>query len=282
MIHTDLLYDVYDLHTHPSPSHFPRLLNDCEILEQAEQAGMAGVLLKNHYESTGARAVSVNIQHKGYKAQAYGSAVLNHPLGGLNPYAVYSALQMGAKVIFLPTRDAANSLKYGNMQGDFFQRDGISIFKCNGQLKPEIYEIFDVVKKYDAVLATGHISAEESIAVCMSGREHGVRMMLTHPEWVRTVIDVRTQQDLARLGVYIEKCWLNIAEGMCTAEQMAFHIHTIGAKHCFLSTDRGQAGRESPVEGMEKFMLTLLDHGITRKEIKTMSHDIPTEILNVV
>ena len=69
---------------------------------------------------------------------------------------------------------------------------------------------------------------------------------------------------------------------MCTAEQMAFHIRTVGAEHCFLSTDRGQAECESPVEGMEKFLLTLLDHGITKKEIKTMTHDIPTEILNAV
>lgn len=48
-----LLQGSYDLHIHPIPSHVPRLLDDFEVLAQAEEAGMAGVLLKNHYEPTG-------------------------------------------------------------------------------------------------------------------------------------------------------------------------------------------------------------------------------------
>ena len=43
-----LLQGSYDLHIHPIPSHVPRLLDDFEVLAQAEEAGMAGVLLKNH------------------------------------------------------------------------------------------------------------------------------------------------------------------------------------------------------------------------------------------
>ena len=55
-----LLQGSYDLHIHPIPSHVPRLLDDFEVLAQAEEAGMAGVLLKNHYEPTGARAILAN------------------------------------------------------------------------------------------------------------------------------------------------------------------------------------------------------------------------------
>ena len=279
---SDLICGAYDLHIHPSPSHFPRLMDDFEILEQAEKAGMAGVLLKNHYETTCARALLANSHHKGFKSKAYGAAVLNHPLGGLNPYAVYSALEMGAKVIFLPTRDAANSLKFGDMPGDFFRREGISILDDKGGLKPEIYEIFEIVKLYGAVLSTGHVSPKEAVIVCREGRAHNVRMSLTHPEWYRTIIDINTQRELADLGVYIEKCWLNIAEGMCPAPEMAAHIHAVGAKHCFLSTDRGQAGHESPVKGMEQFIDTLLQNGVSKCEIKTMTHDVPSEMLDVL
>ena len=94
-----LLQGSYDLHIHPIPSHVPRLLDDFEVLAQAEEAGMAGVLLKNHYEPTGARAILANRRGEGFRAKAYGAAVLNWPLGGLNPYAVHSALKMGAHVI---------------------------------------------------------------------------------------------------------------------------------------------------------------------------------------
>lgn len=149
---------------------------------------MAGVLLKNHYEPTCARAILVNRHHPDYAARAYGAAVMNWPLGGLNPCAVYSALQMGAKTIFFPMRDASHSLLYGNMPGDFFDRPGISLLDENGELRPEVYNIFEVMKQYDALLATGHISPRESLVVCRTGRAQGVRMVLAHPEWERTVI----------------------------------------------------------------------------------------------
>ena len=35
-----LLQGSYDLHIHPIPSHVPRLLDDFEVLAQAEEAGM--------------------------------------------------------------------------------------------------------------------------------------------------------------------------------------------------------------------------------------------------
>ena len=59
-------------------------------------------------------------------AKALGALVLNWPVGGLNVYAVEEAVKAGAKIIWMPTRDAANSLDFGNMEGDFFNRPGIS------------------------------------------------------------------------------------------------------------------------------------------------------------
>ena len=106
------------------------------------------------------RQVLANRTHPECRARAYGAAVLNWPLGGLNPMAAASALRMGAKILFMPTRDAANCLLYGDMPGDFFKRQGISVLDPSGRLRPEIYEIFDLVKEYGALLATGHISTK--------------------------------------------------------------------------------------------------------------------------
>ena len=106
-------------------------------------------------------------------------------------------------------------------------------------------------------------------------------MILTHPEWERTVVPVEVQVRLAQAGVYIEKCWYNIAEGNCTAGEMAKHIRAVGTEHCFLSTDRGQAGKETPAEGMARFMQTLLEEGFTEKEIHRMAHEVPAKMLGV-
>lgn len=274
-----LLQGAYDLHMHAAPSPFHRALDDYQLLREADQAGMAGILLKSHYESTAVRAELANL-YSGVSAKAYGSIVLNWPAGGLNPYAVYNALKRGAKIVFMPTRDAENSLVSGDMPGDFFWRPGIGILKEDGRLKPEVHEIMEAVRQYDAVLATGHISPRESILLCRSGVRAGVRMILTHPEFGRTRIPAEVQKELAELGVYIEKCWYNIGEQECTAAEMAAHIRTVGAARCYLTTDRGQSGREHPVEAMKNFLVSLGTCGIGQDALYVMTHIVPKEIVS--
>ena len=53
-------------------------------------------------------------------------------------------------------------------------------------MKKEIFEIFDIIKKYGACLATGHLDTKEAYLLCKTGTKHGVNMILTHPEWNRT------------------------------------------------------------------------------------------------
>lgn len=275
-----LILGAYDLHMHAAPSPFNRALDDFELLEEAGRAGMAGILLKSHYESTAARA-EIAAQHCASCTKAYGGIVLNWPAGGLNPYAVENALKRGAKIVWMPTRDAQNSLCSGNMPGDFFDRRGIAVWDGHGHLKPEVVEILEIAKKYRAAVATGHISPEESVLLCREGTRRGVRMVLTHPEFDRTTIDAQTQKELADLGVYIEKCWYNIAEHNCTAEEMVQHIRTVGCRRCYLSTDRGQKNREHPVEGLKLFLAALLEHGLSEQELYTMTHIVPAQVLGL-
>lgn len=273
----DLLHGAYDLHMHPAPSPFHRALDDIQLLKSADKAGMAGILLKSHYESTVVRAEIAN-RYAGSASKAYGAIALNWPAGGLNPYAVHNALKRGAKIVYMPTRDAANSLVCGNMPDDFFHRPGISILE-NGKLKSEIYDILDAVKQYRAALATGHISVEESLALCREAHRRGVRIVLTHPEFSRTKISAEEQKAFVNLGVWIEKCWYNIAENEVTTAEMAAHIKIVGAEHCFMTTDRGQNSREMPVEALRNFAAVLLEEGISEQELKIMMHCVPKTIL---
>lgn len=274
-----LLEGAYDLHTHTEPSAFNRALDDFDLVREANEFKMEGVLIKSHYEPTQSRAALVNLKSN-LKTKVYGGMVLNWPNGGLNPYAVENALKTGAIIIWMPTRDSENCLKYGDMPGDFFSRPGISILEKKGKLKQEIYEIFEIMKKYNGYLATGHLSVEESILLCEEGRRLGVNMILTHPEWQRTMIDGKTQKYLATLGVLIEKNWLNIAEHSVTSKEMASNIRSAGVENVYLSTDRGQKGFETPVYGMMKFMEVLLEEGFTEEEIRIMSHEVPKLIVN--
>lgn len=273
-----LLKGGYDLHAHSFPSHVPRCVDDFELMEQASEAGMAGVMIKNHYESTAARAALMN-KKGSFSAKAYGGLVLNWPAGGLNPYAAESALKLGASFIWLPTRDAESCLTYGNMPGDFFCRPGISVLDEQGRLVPAFYEVLEVVKQYDAVLATGHISIRESVAACRAAREKGIRTVLTHPEWQRTMVPAEVQTELAELGVIIERNWANIEDGDCSAAQMAAHIRAVGPERTFMATDRGQAWCETPVEGMIRFIEVLMEQGFKEQEIRTMICEVPGQLV---
>ncbi len=273
----ELLRGAYDLHVHTEPSAFPRELTDWELLQDAEEAQMAGVLIKTHYGCTADRAAVVNLK-SGCRAKAYGALALNWPTGGLNPYAVENCLHQGGILVWMPTRDAKHCLTYGNMPGDFFSRPGITILDEKGNLLPVVYDIMDIVKKYGAYLGTGHLSLEESVLLCREGRARKVNMILTHPEWSRTMAGGEIQAELASLGVVIEKNWVNIAEQSVSIEKMAQNIRMTGVEHTYIATDRGQKGSERPVEGMRRFLGALLDTGFTEEELVTMTHTVPSYI----
>ena len=44
----ELMKGACDLHTHPQPSHFPRALDDFALVREADEYGMAGVMIKSH------------------------------------------------------------------------------------------------------------------------------------------------------------------------------------------------------------------------------------------
>lgn len=107
----------------------------------------------------------------------------------------------------------------------------------------------------------------------------GVRTVLTHPEWERTVVPGEIQAQLAGLGVVVEKDWINIADGVCPVEVMMRNIRQVGCEHVFIATDRGQKAKETPREGMLHFIELLIEQGFSDREIKTMVHSVPESLL---
>lgn len=111
----------------------------------------------------------------------YGGLALNYEAGGLNPKAVQTALEMGAKDHLAADSGCGKRLPKARKKRQVFawtDDRGVSL--------PELRRIFTLIKEYDAVLATGHISPEEIRCVVDSARNIGVqKIVITHPEyWV--------------------------------------------------------------------------------------------------
>ncbi len=273
----ELMQGAYDLHVHSYPDHDKRSVNDFELLQEADAYGMAGVLIKNHYEPTVSRAALVNLRHDG-KAKAYGSITLNWSVGGVNPYAVESAARMGAKMIWLPTREAVSSVRIAGLK-DYRPRPSLRITDESGALLAATVEVLEVARDYGIPVSTGHILTEESFAVCKRGVDMGVRMILSHPEYDHTLISIEDQKRFLDMGVLIEKDWVDIALGLTTVAAVAESIRILGCERIYLATDRGQFKGEHPAEGMIMFISGLLENGIPERDIRTMIQSNPREIL---
>jgi len=272
----EIMKGGYDLHTHTYPSHFRRSLDDVELVRQCDAFEMAGAMLKCHYEQTASRAILVN-KYGGAKAKAFGSISLNSTVGGMNPYAVDRALVLGAKMIWLPTKDSENGMI--NKPDKAFSRPPVRFLGDDGKPVREFYEVLEVAKKYGVYVATGHIYPHEAIIACREGLAHGVNMILTHPDIELTLISLEDQVALAREGVMVEKVWGTVWDKSITVPEMAATIRAIGPEHIFIDSDFGQADNPPPVYGIHDFVSGMLREGISKEDLKTMLCTNPARIV---
>lgn len=103
--------------------------------------------------------------------EVYGGLVLNPQMGGLNPYAVETAIKMGAKIIWLPTSWSAHER---SLQG---KNDGVACIEGNKVL-PVLVSIFKQLAANDIALATGHLSSKECLIVVEEAKKQGSRKLL--------------------------------------------------------------------------------------------------------
>jgi hypothetical protein len=294
-----LLNGATELHVHSSPDVFPRLMNHAETAQHLKEYGYRAVVIKCHHQGTADRIPFVKELVKGI--EIYGSISLNYPVGGLNPFAVDTALKYGAKVVWLPTVDAENHVRFfggaGQFKGIMIQEKkmpkfyseakGISVIDDHGKLRKEVYDILDLVVDYDVALALGHISFREMELVAKAAKEAGAkRVFADHPNLnFMGSIPIEKQQELVKLGVKIEcafsemsPVWLTQA---MTTEQLASNIRKLGPENVILDSDTGTLASARAGESMRLFVTLLLGEGISESDIRTMLVKNTAEMIGI-
>lgn len=261
------LSGTLDLHIHTYPDIQPRLLDDIQAAEAAKSAGMRAILIKSHVVLTADRARIAERVVGGIRV--FGGLVLNHAVGGFNVDAVETAIQLGAKVVWMPTRSAKNMSRWSGIDG------GLSIFDKEGAILPVVPEILDRILQANIALATGHLSVEESVALVRLAKLMRLKkIIITHPESSLIRMPVETQQEINGSGVFFERCFVDTTPMMnfgTTIEEIGSHIRTVGLDSTFVSTDFGQVANPSPVEGMSTYLTSLRALGFTEREISKMA-----------
>ena len=281
-----LLQGSIDMHLHPSPDLTPRRVDALEAARQAQHAGMRAIVLKNHYYPTAPMAILVRKLVSGIGV--FGSVCLNLEVGGLNFHALEASAKLGAKVVWMPTLSSANArAKTRKLLRLPLEGDGFSIVNTEGKLVPEVGRILSLVKEYDMVLASGHMSPAETFTLFDEAQRMGIwKLVITHPadtEIAEHPFSSEDQQRLAQMGAFIECTLLGLLPTMSghNPVHMVENIKSIGAEHCIMSTDLGQLNNPVPSEGMRMFMATLLSKGITEQEIELMARVNPARLLGL-
>src|SRR3954453_5248089 len=194
-----------DMHVHSHPDVFGRNMDDIDVARIAQAKGMRGIVLKNHVTTTADRAALVMKVVPGI--EVYGGIVLNKAVGGVNPDAVEWMHRMyggRGKIVWLPTFDADKHIKTLVDK----TKSGL-VVAPNGQVTPEMEEVLKIIARENLVLATGHVHAEEVVAVAKRARELGVKnILVTHGLTNIPGLTMDQAKQVAQMGGYIEVCYL--------------------------------------------------------------------------
>ena len=264
----ELLEGSFDLHVHAAPDLTGELRMDAlDTGRHAQEAGMAGFVLKSHHYPTTPMAQALSRIYPGLRVA--GSLCLNHEVGGLNPAAVEASAAMGARVVWMPTIGATPS------EG----RPGLRLTDGGGEPLPAVREIIDVVAEHDMLLASGHASLEETLALFGAATEAGVRrMVLTHPA-------MDSERDLLRrilgTGAHAEYPFLSCTPSRRRAApaEVAATIRDLGVGRCVVTTDFGQWVNPPPAEGMRMAIAELLNAGMEADEVSTLVKRNPLDLV---
>jgi hypothetical protein len=276
----------YDLQVHVAPDVIERRIDDLDLAKEFLARRLKGFVLKSHYFPTAERAKVVTRAVPGI--QAFGAVTLNHSVGGLNPVAVELAGRSGAKIVWLPTVDAANETagRTGgtNVKLPFWaqiQRDlsamGISpppltVLDENGQLTEATRRCLELIGRHNMIMATGHLSRKEIFALVKAAKEMKVqRVLVTHAEFPSQNLTAEEQMELAKEGAYIEHCFTTMHTKKAPWEVVIDSIRKVGPERCVLSTDLGQTINPPVSDGFAMFAQTLLDGGFTVDQIRRMT-----------
>jgi len=281
---------VIDMHVHPEPDVFGRALTDTELATIARRKGMRGLVLKNHVVTTADRAALAMNQVPGI--EIWGGIVLNNSVGGVNPMAVEWMHRMSGgrgKVVWLPTFDSDKHIKTLVDKS----KSGL-VVAPNGVVTPQMEEILKIIARENLILATGHVHAEEVVAVVKRGRELGVKnMIVTHGLTNIPGLSLAQAKEVAAMGAKIEICYLQFMTGPQAQYQWMTHwdrvdakavaqaVKDIGADHLVLSTDLGQQGMMTPPDGIENQIAAVRAAGVSQADIDKMMKRNPAQLLGL-
>lgn len=293
-----LLQGAIDMHVHPGPSLMDRSGDSWEFAEQAAEAGMRGMILKDHHTSTAVHAYLANRHLPNANGfESFGAICLNNSVGGVNPFALDAAIKLGIKLVWFPTISERKHIELftkANRRPEEFvptrvppmTEKPIVVLDSNGELKEEVKTCINMIADADIILATGHCDYDETYAIAKYALEVGVKKIVYTHMPMFTTNNKEMLKKITDMGGIVEFTYMNQLEATpedyrMTGAEMADYIRFFGPDKCLCSTDFGIATVPRPVEGMRMVIKWLIEQNFTDEEITMMIKTNPAKLLGI-
>jgi hypothetical protein len=279
----ELLTGAVDLHVHPAPSPFPRNIGIRGVAEQAHAAGFRAILVKSHHHSMVTDIAAVDDAIGGLPIPVYSGVALNNYVGGINPYAVELSLQMGGRMVWMPTvsseqhicvHEREEHLKFPSTSITLRKTTPIAVLDDAGNLLPETREVLQLVKDADAILSTGHMSPPEITAVLRAANKMGLRrMVVNHPNFVIEANPAQARE-WVELGAVVEHGLVQYDDRTTffqwNVDTMLSFIDAVGVDNTIIGSDLGQKNNPFPIDSYERVLGQLLNADVSREDIRKL------------
>lgn len=291
-----LLIGAVDLHCHSGPSVMPRSIDHIEVAKEASKVGMKAVLYKDHYYSATPVTELLNKHFSQLNVKLLSGVPLNNTVGGINRYAVDHGINLGAKLVWMPTFSAENHIKAHESDEDFDKKFPttkeamlapipLKVTKPNGELIDEVKFILDLIAENDIVLSSGHLNISEIWPLFDEAKKRGVnRLLCNHPTYViGASLDDITR--LVGMGAYIEHSMCMFVQRskykFYEPDELDKMIKAAGVDKTILGSDLGQVGNPSPVDGFRGVINICLELGYEENEIRELISENASKLIGI-
>jgi hypothetical protein len=284
------LQGVFDIHVHSYPSFFPRVGDDLKIVEDCIAAGMSGLALKEHHESTVSRAYLLNKLYPNFRV--IGGVTLNYPVGGINPAAVQASFALGGRIVWMPSGHAKYHGELTGKVGSWGVKgmnlyvpegsEGISVLDENGDLTNDTKEVVKLIKEYDGVLCMAHLSPTEILKLGRYAKREGVKRILVNHVMFMPQCDINYVKTLVEEGLMVEICTVTVDSSSLQSigyENALSIIEVAGPDRCIISSDGGGTIFPSHSETLRVFANTVINKGVKEEHVYRMMRDNPLKLI---
>ena len=314
-----LFKGAVDLHVHTDPSFMLRTADAISCSSEAAAAGMRAVCFKDHHLCTVQEAWLANKYREKTDTPftAYGSYCMNNSQGGYDLYTLETALRFGAAQVYAPTVSSGNQhpmehpAAQGKKAGSFMPMKmkpinefELSVYENgkNGEISSRLKECLALIRDYDVIFSTGHLSYDDSYAVVKAAKEIGCKkILLTHFDVLRvslTYTEPYTKRSLEEMGevqkagdCFVEYCISNKLYGQHSKDANPYHevpdeyrsacLKYFGPDLIVHGTDNGSSFYPRIVEEYAMIFDDMIKFGFTDDEIRKMTSTNACALLNI-